>query len=981
MAPNLLSTWSLGAPASDGERDRLTRILDEYLLCLERGEPIAPDELLARHPDVAGRLRGYLSGLALFHSAIAGLSWASTGSDSDGATLRGELGDFRLVREIGRGGMGIVYEGVQLSLERRVAIKVLPFSAAIDEKQITRFKNEAQAAAQIDHPHIVPVFAIGQERGIHYFAMQLIGGQSLAGLLEDLRKEAGLAAAAEDRGTTNRAAETLDHVMAVARMGVQAAKALDAAHEIGVVHRDIKPSNLLIDEKGKVWVTDFGVARCKSGANLTETGHLVGTMPYMSPEQASGQAALVDHRTDIYSLGVTLYELATLRHPCEGVPNAVTADEYGRAQWRRPRCWNSAIPIDFENIVLKAMAEGRDDRYATARELAEDLGRFLDGKPIMARPPSLATRLDKWARRHKRPVAAAAGATSLAMLGVVASLVMIAAERAEKDQAYRAATASHERAERNYEQAQTKFRQAREVLDRFGARVNQLLASELPGAEGVRQELLAEMLPYYRAFASESADDPALQADLALAFSKIGDLSDELGQQEEAERAYQDALTTLERLARSSRQQPEHLRSLALCCNNLGQVLQKRGAMDAAREQLQRALAIQQALVDRSPLATDYRADLATTESNLGLLSSQSGDRQESAKRYRAAIAIQESLRKSDPQDAANLNNLAASYNNLSALFMASRPEIARQWVEKALSLQTTLVRNHPTRRRYQSDLALSYNNLGAIHTRMNQPLDAQRCFQDAIAIHQRLVAAAPLVPAYQRDLSVSYNNLGMAQHSASAIAQAEASFGKALGIQQELVDAHPHDVNLLSGLGGIHNNLGLVYKNSGRLSEACASLASAIAAQEVAHQRASDVTSFRESLNKHYYNYAETLRMLDRPDDAAEVVLKRRNLWAGDADRLVRVAEELAATCKLMPAGSLRQKYLDETRGTLEAAMAAGLDRLPDIKTSPFDALLGDLNFAVFTTKPPASNAAHSGRASAVPGLEGSLPPDTVAQ
>ena len=197
--------------------------------------------------------------------------------------------------------------------------------------------------------------------------------------------------------------------MAVARMGVQAAEALNAAHEIGVVHRDVKPSNLLLDEKGKVWVTDFGVARCKSGGSLTETGHVLGSMPYMSPEQALGQPALVDHRTDVYSLGVTLYELATLRHPCEGTPQAATAEQYGRSQWRQPRSWNSSIPVDFENIVLKAMAEARDERYATARELAEDLRRFLEGRPILARRPSLSTRLEKWARRHKRPVAAAMG--------------------------------------------------------------------------------------------------------------------------------------------------------------------------------------------------------------------------------------------------------------------------------------------------------------------------------------------------------------------------------------------------------------------------------------------------------------------------------------------------------------------------------------------------------------------------------------------
>jgi serine/threonine protein kinase len=272
----------------DAERERLAQVLDEYLIGLERGQPIEPAELLARHPEMADRLRGYLSGLALFQQAALPPPPPSLlpmfGTMPNGMIL----GDFRLLREIGRGGMGIVYEAEQTSLGRRVAVKLLPLSASINDKQIARFKHEAQAAAQIDHPHIVPVFAIGQENLIHYFAMQLISGQSLAELVTDLREE------------TATPTETLEHVMAVARMGMQAAEALDAAHEIGVVHRDVKPSNLLLDEKGKVWVTDFGVARCKSSDALTETGYVVGSMPYMSPEQALGKTALVDHRTDIY---------------------------------------------------------------------------------------------------------------------------------------------------------------------------------------------------------------------------------------------------------------------------------------------------------------------------------------------------------------------------------------------------------------------------------------------------------------------------------------------------------------------------------------------------------------------------------------------------------------------------------------------------------------------------------------------------------
>jgi tetratricopeptide (TPR) repeat protein/tRNA A-37 threonylcarbamoyl transferase component Bud32 len=934
MTRNLSTTCALEASQSADEQNRLAAILDEYLQGLERGEPISPEELLARNPDVADPLRGYLSGLRIFHQAAASPQEPFVESDigrRDGHDLHGDLGDFRLVREIGRGGMGIVYEGVQVSLGRRVAIKVLPFSASIDEKQIARFKNEAHAAAQVDHPHIVPVFAIGQEHGIHYFAMQFIGGKSLSDVLAHQRSQATTGTqTARGFHSAVQASRTLDHVWDVARMGHQAAEALHAAHEIGVVHRDIKPSNLLLDEKQKVWVTDFGVARCKSSTRITETGHALGTMRYMSPEQALGNAALVDHRTDIYSLGVTLYELATLRHPFEDVPDAAMAFEFGRTGWRRPRYWNQAIPVDFENIVLKAMAEGRDERYATARELADDLERFLEGKPILARRPSWTSRMGKWARRHRRSVAAAIGMLMLALAGVVASLVVIAGERAGKELAYQEARKSQRHAEEQ-------FRHAWEMLDHFGARVAERLAN-VPGAEGVRKELLSETLRYYREFAQESEDEPALHADLALTYSKIGYLSDQLGSIRDAEVAYQDALRILERLVHDRLSVSEHARGLALCCNNLGQVLEKRGSVDASRRHLERALKIQEQLVARSPGSNLYLADLARTQSNLGLLLSRLGEKREAADRYREAIRIQESILRAAPQDAANMNQLAASYNNLSSLYLDSRPEVARQWVEMALSLQLKLVREHPRERNYQSDLALSYNNLGAILSRRTNWHDAESCFQDAITIQKRLKAAAPLVTAYRRDLAVSYNNLGMAQNSADKVKGAADSFEQALALQRDLVAGHPHDLSLLSGLGGIYNNLGMVHQHAGRWAEAAKHFEQAIAAQRAAHERAPHVAHFRESLSKHHYNHAAVLRKLDRLDVALETTLLRRLLWQDDAHRLLRVAEELATICKELEPGELRNRYMDEMRNTLEAARDAGLEEMPDESTHPFD-------------------------------------------
>src|SRR5262249_43261250 len=200
------------------------------------------------------------------------------------------------IRELGRGGMGVVYEAEQTSLRRRVALKVLRFGVGADEEAMQRFRREAETVAGLHHTNIVPIFAIGSERGVHYYAMQLIAGRSQADVLEE----------------SQRNGKSLD-VEDVARWGLQAADALEHAHQRGVIHRDIKPSNLLLDREGIVWLTDFGLAKRADEVTMTASGTLMGTPRYMSPEQAESLQRSIDHRTDIYSLGASLYELATGR--------------------------------------------------------------------------------------------------------------------------------------------------------------------------------------------------------------------------------------------------------------------------------------------------------------------------------------------------------------------------------------------------------------------------------------------------------------------------------------------------------------------------------------------------------------------------------------------------------------------------------------------------------------------------------------------
>ena len=467
----------------------LSEIVDEVFDRMERGESVDIKQLADRYPEHRDRLQRVLPILKEMNA----LEWSQDGSNSIDKQLSSAeqptLGDFRLLRQIGRGGMGVVYEAQQLTINRKVAVKVLPLAALVDSKALQRFKNEVAAIATLEHPHIVSVYSIGEERGIHYYAMQLIRGQSLATIVNELRmrtqqpgsvtgaslnqvvsdlesedhEQEGLdlfqpgqrpGPAATGNRTSNEepdetAAETVARGQSqtspgritdpvyfrnVTRLMLQAADALQHAHEHGIVHRDIKPANLLLDNGSNVFVTDFGLARIETGAGVTMTGDIMGTLRYMSPEQTLANRVVIDHRTDIYSLGATLYELLTLQPMWSGSDKGELIRQISFEEPVEPRKLNPAIPSDLNTIVLKAISKNPGDRYQNSQLFADDLQRYLDHKPIVARRPTLMQRAAKWSRRNQPIVISAMIILLLATIGLAGSNMLVRRQRQIADE-------------------------------------------------------------------------------------------------------------------------------------------------------------------------------------------------------------------------------------------------------------------------------------------------------------------------------------------------------------------------------------------------------------------------------------------------------------------------------------------------------------------------------------------------------------------
>lgn len=671
---------------------------------------------------------------------------AQARSAAGGGTL---FGDYELLSPIAKGGMGVVYKARQRKLNRIVAVKMILSGQFADQSDIERFYAEAEAAAGLSHPNIVAIHEVGEVNGQHFFSMDYIEGQSLAALVQ------------ENPLPPRRAAELVRTI----------AEAVQFAHDNGVIHRDLKPANVLLDRRQRPLITDFGLAKqVSSQSQRTMAGSIMGTPSYMPPEQAAGKTDQIGPWSDLYSLGAILYELLTGRPPFRAASPFETIRQVIETEPLSPRLLNPGVPRDLETICLKCLQKERSRRYASAQELADELGRFLRGEPIRARPISQAERLWRLCRRN--PITSSA--IALAVLLLIGTLVEM--------------TISNIRISAALADSESSFRDAMGAVDDLLTRVSEDVLLNQPGMQPLRKELLEKALGYYQRFLERRANDPRVQDELANAFYRVGVITESLRSPQEAIASYEQARQMQQRLVQQRTSAPGQLQrrqeALGTTLTALGAARIKAADLEAARRDLEQAAALRRELATQQAANPDYQRAWASTLMNLGLVAYHAGQFDAALAPFQQAQQIREEALRTAPSHAMLRRDLAKGYYNVGHLMaLMGRMHEAEQQFRQAIALLEQLAAEYPHDLEYARMYALCCRTLGGVLP--DTETDQRRAwYEKALARLGPLAEKNPDVLDYQKERAAVLLDLfgleweaGNPEKAAQALVQAEAIY------------------------------------------------------------------------------------------------------------------------------------------------------------------------------------------------------------
>jgi tetratricopeptide (TPR) repeat protein len=533
----------------------------------------------------------------------------------------------------------------------------------------------------------------------------------------------------------------------------------------------------------------------------------------MAPERFRGQA---DARSDIYALGLTLYELLTLKPAFRSRDRLQLIERIKNEEPKPPRAIDTRIPRDLETIVLKAIDKEPARRYQTGAELADDLRRFTDDQPILARKSTLPERIGRWHRRN--PVVAAL---------VWSLLVVLSSSLIGMTWLYRRADQERQRAEAN-------FRDARAAVDDYLTSVSQQRLLDVPGLQYLRKELYETALKYYQKFIIQHAHDPRLRSDLANAFERVGIITDMIGARPDALAAHQQALAIRAALGRDYPESVRFQQDLAKSYDTRGNLLRVMGRAEEAEQSLRRSITILETWIGDHPDVLSLQQDLARSDNNLGILQKTIGHMAEADQSYRRAIEIRErGTGQDDAESADGRETLAQCYTNLGNLKgMTGEMTEASQWFQKAIPIFEALTQTHPHDTTFWQDLGKTHGNIGMLQSLAGQVKGAERSYRQAIKIQERLAREHPSVVEFQQDRAKTYTDLGLLL-STTDKQEAAQWYQRAADILEPLARIHSLVVPVQQDLARSYNALGMLQTETGQVAAAMQSLQRARAIQE----------------------------------------------------------------------------------------------------------------------------------------------------
>jgi non-specific serine/threonine protein kinase/serine/threonine-protein kinase len=674
------------------------------------------------------------------------------------------IGPYEVRELIARGGMGDVYRATRVDDYRQeVAIKLLRPGLNSDEF-LARFQTERQVLAGLQHPHIARLLDGGTtEDGLPYLVMEYIDGQPI------------------DRHCDARQLSLRDRVQLFRLVCL----AVQHAHEQTIVHRDRKPGNVLVTADGTPRLTDFGLAKQLADVGQTHTGEVLGTPSYMAPEQARSRLDAIGPRTDIYGLGALLYHLLTGHAPFKGATLHDTLEQVCSQEPVSPARLIARLPRDLDTITLKCLQKDPGRRYASAAELADDLGRFLEGVPIKARPIGPVERLIRWCRRNAKVAGLLAALVVVLVSGISALTVLWLVARAEKKEA-----------DRQRLRAEARQELARRTVDDLLRMAEKWMDHE-PGMTSDQLEALEKALATYHELAREDSRDPRLRFRTAQAYHFVARIQARLGRHDRAEEALGQQIVLLEELVTELPDEPKYRYDLFHCLQARQGALGNLGRLSELEEVVRRSHALIEEMVRDFPDQPLYRDSLAHSHIHMGSMLARRGQLREAVASYREGVRVAQALVREYPNWRRQPffgRNVGGNRRSLASVqIQMGQLDQAEESYRLALADYRQVLRLNPEDPNSQGEVAGVLSDLGNLLRKRSRLAQAQECYQEALSLWEKLARSYPRVPSHPFLAAQMCSALGQLHHDAGRPQQAEEAFGRAITTLEQLLAKHPH--------------------------------------------------------------------------------------------------------------------------------------------------------------------------------------------